>query len=187
MSTVKEYLTILQNQSKIWEYRAVQSWITSKQTADSIENLHILHKFTNSRLFHFYETEVVWHEFLSVGPLPQFHNLGCFKTISLLFLTRARILKISDICWNSRFSFNCLVGMFPQCLSVCNRLYKNHYLSFMVSGNDLSEVCQAIIWWNAGSWTLGNKLQWHLNQIISIFETVYKMVAMSRPQCVKWN
>ena len=48
-------------------------------------------------------------------------------------------------------------------------------------------------WWNIGSWTLGNKLQWNLYRNLYIFiqENAFENVVMklssilSRPQCVK--
>ena len=68
-------------------------------------------------------------------------------------------------------------------------------LTIIVSDNGVSpDQCQAIIQcWNIFNWTLGNKLQWNLNQNSYIFiqenaleNVVWKMVAiLPRPQCVK--
>ena len=68
-------------------------------------------------------------------------------------------------------------------------------LTIIVSDNGVSpDQCQAIIQcWNIFNWTLGNKLQWNLNQNSYIFiqenalaNVVWKMAAiLPRPQCVK--
>ena len=71
--------------------------IPSSAVMDNIKtNCRCNRKFTHSSQVHkfsfisFSETEVVWHESLSAGPLAQFHKLGCFKTISLLFIDKSK-------------------------------------------------------------------------------------------------